>query len=140
MEYEEFYSQLGMLLYAVADIDGVITPQEKNKLKSIIKDQLIPEDHHKDKYGTYDAYYAEMEFDFLDEEIGDAETAFTSFIDYVDNHYTAFDNKMIKLGIRVAEELANAYRGTNKKKRLLVKRLKKNIKDIELKKKEVISI
>ena len=37
MIYREFYSELGKLLYAVADIDGVITEKEKKKLKEIVK-------------------------------------------------------------------------------------------------------
>lgn len=127
MIYREFYSELGKLLYAVADIDHVITQQEKNKLQDIVKKELVPAEPHKDAFGTDAAYYAEIEFDFLDEQIEDAETAFESFIDFVEEHHTAFDKKMKKVCLHITQELANAYRGTNKKEKQLLEKLKQKL-------------
>lgn len=134
MIYKEFYSELGKLLYAVADIDGVITQKEKKKLQDIIKKELVLLDKNKDEFGTDAAYYSEIEFDFLDEEIGDAGSAFNSFIDFVEEHHTAFDQGMKKISLHVAKELAAAYRGTNKKEKELVERLRKKLTKIDLKK------
>jgi|ERR1019366_4563009 hypothetical protein len=132
MLYREFYSEIGKLLYAVADIDGVITQQEKKKLQDIVKNELVPIEHHTDAVGTDAAYYTEIEFDFLDEQIADAETAFESFIDFIEEHHTAFDEKMKKVCLHIAKELAAAYRGTNKKETLLLKKLKQKLETIEI--------
>jgi len=134
MVYREFYSEIGKLLYAVADIDHVITQQEKKKLQDIIKKELVPAEQHQDIFGTDAAYYAEIEFDFLDEQIADAEAAFESFIDFVEEHHTAFDKNMKKVCIHIAKELADAYRGTNKKEKLLIEKLKQKLEKLDIKK------
>ena len=132
MIYKEFYSELGKLLYAVADIDGVINQKEKQAMKDIVRKELVPAENHTDAFGTDAAYYTEMEFDFLDEEIGDAEAAFESFIAFVEEHHTAFDEGMKKIALHIVKELASAYRGTNKKEKALIEKLKKNLENIEV--------
>ena len=132
MLYKDFYSELGKLLYAVADIDRVITQAEKKTLHDIVKRELVPAEKHKDEFGTDAAYYAEIEFEILDEEIGDAETAFNSFIDFVEEHHTAFDENMKKVCLHVAKEIAKAYHKTNKKEKALIKKLKEKIENIDV--------
>jgi hypothetical protein len=132
MRYKEFYSELGKLLYAVADIDGVITQKEKVKLHEIVRKELVPSEPHTDEFGTDVAYYSEIEFDILDAETGDTEAAFNSFTNFVEEHHTAFDDKMIAVCLRVARELAAAYRGTNKKEKVLVDKLRRKLEHIEV--------
>jgi uncharacterized tellurite resistance protein B-like protein len=131
MIYKDFYSEVGKLLYAVADIDGVITQTEKKALQDIVKKELIPADKHSDSFGTESAFYSEIEFDFLDDQIADAEAAFESFIDFVEEHHTAFDQKLRKICIHIANELASAYHGTNKKEKALIEKLKKSLTEIK---------
>lgn len=131
MEYSEFYSELGKLLYAVCDIDGMITKQEKEKLQEAVKKELVPAEVHSDSAGTDFAYYSEIEFDFLDETIADAPAAFESFIDFVEEHHTAFDARMKKASLHVAKELASVYRGVNKKEQALITKLKKSLEKIK---------
>jgi hypothetical protein len=133
MLYKNFYAELGKLLYAVADIDHVITPEEKKKLQDIVKNKLVPQDVHTDAFGTDTAYYTEMEFDFLDEQIGDAVVAFESFIDFVEDHHTAFDKQMKNTALRIAKELAAAYEGTSRKERALLEKLQKSLRKIKVK-------
>lgn len=133
MRYEKFYGELGKLLYAVADIDGVISEKEKKEIHELIIGELVPNETHQDHYGTNTAYYAEMEFDFMDEEIGDAETALNSFLDYVEEHHTAIDEQMKSTIIKVAMKLAQSYHGTNKKERELLDTLIRRMNDIEFK-------
>jgi uncharacterized tellurite resistance protein B-like protein len=131
MIYKDFYSEVGKLLYAVADIDGVITQTEKKALQDIVKKELIPADKHSDSFGTESAFYSEIEFDFLDDQIADAEAAFESFIDFVEEHHTAFDQKLRKICIHIANELASAYHGANKKEKALIEKLKKSLTEIK---------
>ena len=128
MRYNEFYSEIGKLLYAVADIDGAITKREKKALQEIIRNELVPAEKHTDAYGTDAAYYAEMEFDFLDEQTADSETAFNSFIDFIEEHHTALDERMKKVCLHIADELASAYKRKNKKENALIQKLKDRLK------------
>lgn len=136
MIYKKFYSELGKLLYAVADIDGVITSKEKEVLQNMVKKDLAPAEKHTDEAGTSTSFYTEIEFDFLDEQISDPDEAFQSFIDFVEEHSAAFDERLMKASFRLAETLAHAYHGTNKKERELIERLKHKLNQIELKKSE----
>lgn len=134
MLYKEFYSELGKLLYAVADIDKVITQQEKEELQKIVRTELVPFEKHIDEFGTDAAYYSEIEFEFNDEQINDTESAFNSFIDFIKEHHTAFDEKMKKVCIHVVEEIASSYRGENKKEKTIIKKLKAELSKIKIKK------
>jgi hypothetical protein len=133
MLYEEFYSELGKLLYAVADIDKVITSEEKRKLQEIVRGELVLQEVHHDGFGTDAGWYTEIQFDYLDEVIGDTDAAFNSFIYFVEEHHTAFDEKMKRLSLQVAQELANAYRKINKKEKALLNELKNRIERIDVK-------
>ncbi|MCX6312945.1 MAG: hypothetical protein NT084_15095 [Bacteroidetes bacterium] len=130
MLYQEFYSELGKLLYAVADFDGTITKKEKRTLYEIVRKKLVPSEKHKDEFGTDVAYYVGMEFDYCDEENSDPEIAFSSFIDFVEEHHTAFDAKLKKVCLLAPLELAKANHKTNKVKKLLIRRLKNEIDKI----------
>lgn len=123
MRYKDFYAELGKLLYAVAGIDTVVSAIEKQRLRDIIKKELVPAEVHTDAFGTDSAYYAEMEFDFLDEQIADPEAAFESFIDFMKEHSTAFDSNLKKKVLKVVKELASADHGVNGKENMLMKRL-----------------
>jgi len=130
MNYKDFYSELGKLLYAVADIDGVVSQKEKKELMEMVTKELVPAETHVDERGANTAHFAEIEFDFLEENMSDAEAAFESFIDFIEEHHTALDDKMKKTCLKVAERLAAAYHGTNKKEKLLIQKLKDKLRRI----------
>lgn len=133
MKYREFYSELGKLLYAVADVDGTISKKEKQALLHLVQQELVPQEQHTDAVGTDAAWYTEIGFEIQEENITDAETAFQSFIDYVEDHHTAFDKNMVKVCLRVASELASVYHGTNRKEKALLQQLEQRLKKIEFK-------
>jgi hypothetical protein len=134
MNHKEFYSELGKLLYAVIDNDGVVSKSEKDRLKTIVKKQLVPLEHHVDAYGTNIAFYSEMEFDVLEDELPDIESTFNSFMDFVDEHQTEFDDTMKKVSLIIVKELSNVYLGTNKLERRLIDQLTKKLNKIKIKK------
>ena len=131
MIYKQFYAELGKLLYAIADIDGVITLEEKKKLQHIVQNELAPIEQHEDAFGSDVAHYTEMEFDFLDELVADAEAAFDSFIGFIELHHIAFDSNLKKVSMHIVKELANAYRGKNKKEIKLIEKLKEKLEILE---------
>jgi uncharacterized tellurite resistance protein B-like protein len=131
MLYQELYSEIGKLLYAVADVDGVISEVEKEAIYEIVKKELVPVDAHKDEYGTDAAYYAEFEFEFLEEgKTMDVETAFNSFIDFVEDHKTALRPEIKNICVHVAEKVAKAYHDSNLKEAELIEKLKNKLSKI----------
>lgn len=134
MKYPEFYAEIGKLLYAVADVDGMISAKEKAALIKIVEEELVPKEGHKDAYGTGAAWYAGIELEILEDEIADAETAFDSFINYVEDHHTAFDDSMKKVCLRITRELASVYHGTNKKEKEMIQRLERKLNKISFSK------
>lgn len=134
MDYKEFYSELGKLLYAIADADQMISKQEKRRLLDIVKNELAPKESRSDEFETNDAFYAEFEFEYLDEQVIDSVTAFESFINFIEDHYTAFDSDLKKLCQRLPEEIAASYRGTSQKEQKLITELNKKMKALENKK------
>lgn len=138
MFYKELYAEIGKLLYAVADVDGVITANEKKKLHEIVIKELVPNEKHTDGFGTNAALYTEIEFDILEEEIADGDAAFGSFIDFIDEHQSALDEKMKQLCLGIANELASFYYKRNKKENALLEKLKSKLEKIPMKKRKVV--
>ena len=135
MQYKQYYSELGKLLYAIADVDGVITAKEKKALLDIVKKELVPVETNTDEYGTDAAFYTEFEFEIMDDTIMEPGAAFESFINYIEDHHTAIDNKMISATRKVATKLAAVYYHTNKKEKELLTALNKKLDEIQRTKK-----
>ncbi len=134
MDYKEFYSELGKLLYAVIDSDGIISSTEKERLKTTVKNQLVPLEKHLDAYGTNKAFYAEMEFEVLEDQLPDVESSFRSFMNFVDVNQGQFDETMKKASLVVVKELSNVYLGTHKIERQLIDQVTKKLNKIKIKK------
>lgn len=134
MNHREFYSELGKFLYAVIDNDGIVSKSEKDRLKSIVKKQLVPLEHHVDSYGTNIAFYAEMEFEVLEDSLPDIEVTFASFMEFIEEHQLEFDDTMKKVSLIISKELSNVYLGTGKRERVLIDQLTKRLNKIKIKK------
>lgn len=130
MDYKKFYSELGKLLYAMADADKIITPEEKKAVYAIIRSELVPAEKDWDVAGTDSAFYAAIAFDFMDESIADSQDALRSFIDYIREHQHLIGKHLRNRCIRVADELAAAVHGKNKKERELLHQLKEELNKI----------
>lgn len=113
MIYKNFYSEVGKLLYALAKADGSITAEEIKAIHQLVLKDLVPLEASTDEFGTDSAFYVEMEFDFLNENFYDPDVAFNSFITYVDDHYSAFDEHLKSAILNVATTLFNSFHGTN---------------------------
>jgi len=113
MIYKNFYSEVGKLLYALAKADGSIPPEEIKAIHQLVLKDLVPLENSTDEFGTDSAFYVEMEFDYLNENFYEPDVAFNSFITYVEDHYSAFDEKLKSAIIKVAETLINSFHETN---------------------------
>lgn len=113
MIYKDFYAEVGKLLYALAKADGSIHPDEIKTIHQLVLNNLVPLETSTDEFGTDSAFYVEMEFDFLNEHFYDPEVAFNSFIDYVNDHYSAFDDILKETIFNVAETITTAFHKSN---------------------------
>ena len=127
MDYREFYAELGKLLYAVADADGIISPQEKRQLQDLIRSRLTHREIHTDEYGTNDAWYAMFEFEVAEEQAMDPDLAFQSFSDYLDERGGEMDEDTRTLCLTLADRLAESYRHTNRKEEALIRKLREKL-------------
>jgi uncharacterized tellurite resistance protein B-like protein len=131
MDIKLFYAELGKLLYAVADIDGVITPQERDELHSLIASRLTQREVHTDEYGTNDAWYTEFEFDVAEEQGMTSDEAFNSFAAFMSEHKKKLDPHMKDICLILADKLASAYHDTNHKEKQMLQKLKEVLYSVE---------
>jgi len=127
MKYKDFYTELGKLLYAIAKADGKVGHKEFESMKLIVKRELVPLESHNDEFGTDLAYYTEMEFDYLEENFGDAQSAFDSFIDFVDLHHSAISPDLSTLVKNISTRIANSEFGINKKEKAYLDKLNEKL-------------
>jgi hypothetical protein len=102
------YSEVGKLLYAIAASDKKISDAEKRTLLSSTH-KALSKIKETDRYGTPVLFYSEIEFAFLEEELVDPEDAIRSFINYIEEHYSAITLKEIELIRELAWEVATSF-------------------------------
>ena len=127
MDYREFYTELGKLLYAIADADGVISPQERKSLDELISTRLAHREIHTDEFGTNDAWYAMFEFEVAEDQAMTADEAFQSFSEYLDSRKDEVDEETLSLCLTLADRLAESYHHTNKREKELLRQLKEKL-------------
>jgi hypothetical protein len=131
MDYREFYTELGKLLYAVADADGIIRAGEREYLDELIQTRMAHREIHTDEYGTNDAWYARFEFDVAEEQALDPVLAFQSFIEYLDNRKKELTRDTLELCLLLADRLAEACHHTNRPENIMIQQLREKIFSLE---------
>jgi hypothetical protein len=126
-----FYSALGKLLYAVADADGIVSPQEKMNMFELVQKRLMHKETHTDEFGTNDAWYAAFEFEVADEQNLSAEDAFLSFTEYIEENKNKINEDTRQLCLTLADKLADSYRHSNKKEIVLINKLREVLFTLE---------
>lgn len=131
MIYKNFYIELGNLLYAIAKSDGLVREKEWKLVHEKVVNDLVPNEPHTDEYGMDAAYYVEMQFESLHEDDADANDAFTSFIQYVNEHHTALDGRLRKAIVDISQAVADAFKGTNSHEEQMLMKLKHKLSEFE---------
>ena len=131
MDYRTLYSELGKLLYAVADADGVVSEQERDGLYDLIRTRLLHREVHTDEYGTNDAWYAAFGFEAAEDQTLTAEEAFESFTEFLRERREQIDGDTRDLCLTLADRLAESYRHTNRKEKEMIQRLRELLFSME---------
>lgn len=121
---QKLYQNLGKLFYAIAAADKVVSEEEKDTLKNIVKEDWVNVDDFKDDYGTDAAYLIEIIFDWLDENQPSAFSAFNDFKDFKKDHEEFFTPAIKKLIWKTADQIASSFSGKNKSELIMLSQLK----------------
>jgi uncharacterized tellurite resistance protein B-like protein len=131
MDYRMFYSELGKLLYAVADADGVVSPQERDRLYELIQTRLLHREVHTDEYGTNDAWYAAFGFEVAEDQIMPPADAFASFTEFLRERKDQVDEETRQTCLILADRLAESYHHTNLREKEMIQRLRELLFSME---------
>jgi len=130
MNYEDFYTQLGKLAYAVAMADGTVQQEEIDKFRDDIKELLLPLESGADEFGIDNAFFSEFEFkSLMDKKIGVEET-FESFLNFIDKNKESIDDNLKEVCLKVVENVALAYQGIVESEKLLIDKLKEKLNSL----------
>jgi uncharacterized tellurite resistance protein B-like protein len=140
MDYRELYAEIGKLLYAVADADGIISKEEKDNLHNLIQTRLLHKETHTDEFGTNDAWYAEFEFDVAEDQDLTAEEAFKSFLEYIEANRKFFTEDIRLLCLTLADRIADSYKHTNQQEKKLIQNLREALFSLDLPRPEPVKV
>ena len=122
--YQEYYKQMGNLLYSVAAIDGSIAGKEWKELRRMVKEELVPQEKHNDEFGTDAAFAVEFQFDILEGNDAASADAFDEVHEYLKHNaplLPAVDKERMLQG---ATKVAASFHSINKAEKGILGKLK----------------
>ncbi|HOY95776.1 MAG TPA: TerB family tellurite resistance protein [Catalimonadaceae bacterium] len=122
--YQEFYKQMGNLLYSIAAIDGKIAPKELKELRRMVREELVPQEKHNDEFGTDAAFAVEFQFDVLEGSDAPSSDAWDEAKEYLKHNSALLPEKDRNLLMHGAEHVAAAFHGISKAEHVLLDKLK----------------
>lgn len=125
--YKKLYKHIGVLLYAVAKADGKIHDKEIKALHRIVTEDLAPLEDSVDKFGTDAAFFAEFEFEILQDRDISAQKAFDKFVAFAKEQDKNLSPQLRQLIVGCVEKVAAAYRGINKAEAEMIEALKHHL-------------
>jgi hypothetical protein len=123
-----FYQNIAKLFYAIAAADKVIKPIEFSTLKDFVKREWLTIEDTEDDYKTDAAYQIEIVFDWLTTQELDADSCFTDFIEYKNEHKYFFTDEMNTLILKTAGAIAASFSGNNKSELIILAKLNMELK------------
>lgn len=115
---KQYYKELGKLIYAIAMADGIVQPEEAEKLHQFVLKELAHNESTHDSSGMNQAFYVDFEFDDQLEKHRPLNGAVKNFREYVEHNLEPGDSHLIDRSIRLMEAVAFAY-SKKKEKQIL---------------------
>ncbi|CAL2083408.1 conserved protein of unknown function [Tenacibaculum sp. 190524A02b] len=119
----KFYQNIAKIFYAIAKSDGVVSIEEIEILKKVVKENWLEVDETFDLFGTDTAYQIEIVFDWLLGKGTSAEDCYSDFIEYFHNHSYLFTSEIKRLIMETSSKIASSFAGKNKSELILLARL-----------------
>jgi len=130
MSTKLFYTELGKLLYAIANADANINQAEKESLTKLITERLLQKEKDIDRYGTNEAWFTQFSFDTSEETIESTENAFENFLDFVKEYKNELTEDELALCLKLSEHLADSYHHINKKENKILTELRTQLMNL----------
>lgn len=130
MKNKLFYTELGRLLYAVANADDDINRKEKETITKLIQERMLQHEMDQDQFGTNEAWQTQFAFDTAEDSTLDPKAVLDEFLAYSDAHKKELSDEELQLGISLAEHLADVYRHKNKKENSMLTTLRSHLWNI----------
>ncbi|WP_317897602.1 hypothetical protein [Aurantibacillus circumpalustris] len=121
---KQYYKELGKLLYAIAIADGVIQPEEREKLHQLVMKELAHHEKTYDSSGMNQAFYVDFEFEKLEKEEPKLNGTVKEFNHFVEKNLQVGDKELIDLSLKLMENVANAY--SKKREKSIIEQVKSN--------------
>lgn len=126
--YQEYYRQMGNVMYCMAMVDGRIAAKEWQELRRIVREDLVPEEAHQDEFGTDAAFSVEFQFDVLEGNDTSLSQAWEEASVYLAHNASLLPEKdRIRL-LMAAEKVAAAFHGISKTENQILLKLKNLLK------------
>lgn len=119
-----FYQNLGHLFYAVAAADKVVRASELETLHALVLSKWIPLGEAEDEFHTDLGYHIEIVFEYLKHNATPAEDSFERFSNYAQEHPGEFTRKRKEMIWQTANDIAEAFSGTNKSELIMLSKLR----------------
>jgi hypothetical protein len=118
-----FYQNLGKLFFAIAAADQKVTPEEVSVVKNHVTAHWLDLEDSMDYFGSDAAHQIEIVFDYLVDEMPDAETCYRDFADFRKKHDSVFKPEVKDLVWKTSEAIASSFNGKNKSELVMLSRL-----------------
>jgi hypothetical protein len=126
--YQEYYRQMGNLMYCMASVDGNIAVKEWKELRRLVREELVPAEKHEDDFGSDAAFAVEFQFDVLEgNNIGFAES-WEEVESYLKHNAELLPEKDRHRMRDAAGKVAAAFHGISKTENKLLDKLKTLLK------------
>lgn len=123
--YQEYYKQMGNLLYSVAASDGTIAAKEWKELRRMVKEELVPQEHHSDEFGSDSAFAVEFQFDVLEGNDIPAAEAWEELENYLKHNAPLLPEADKKRLLESAQKVAASFHSINKEEKSILGKLEK---------------
>lgn len=120
----EFYSELGKILYAIANADGRISAQETAEISNQIRERLLHREVHTDRFGSNRAWVTQFAFDTAAESNIKPLEALNDFMDFARSQADRLTDQEIDTCLHMCDQIADAYHHRNKKENELIGKLR----------------
>lgn len=128
MDYKDYYTALGQLVYATAKSDGNIHTDEVGKIFNFVISQLVDLESNSGRgRDVLLAFNTEKEFHRLKDENASVETAYQQFSDFLDENKADIDDKIKSTCLSLVENIALAHNGIEPSEKVLIDMVKQKV-------------
>jgi hypothetical protein len=125
MGYRKLYEAVGYLFHSIAFADKKITIPETNALTNAVKEKWVSIEEGKDAFGTDEAHYITISFDFLAEVEMPVDESWDYFENYYKENKEKFTPELKNIIYSTANSIASATASVNKSELIMLSHLKR---------------